>query len=95
MLHNTDERACIKTYSDLNQILKKDKECKTLIVHVFAGQSYQVGPNQTLLINRFDQRNRFYKRFFAEAGVRALAARNPNSYNVALFACNKENAKRY
>ena len=61
---------------------------------MFAGQSVKVGPNQALLINEFDKKNRFYKKFLAEAGVRALAAKHPNSYHIALFACNKEKGKK-
>ena len=34
-------------------------------------------------------------RFNAETRVRSLAAKNPGTYNIALFACNRDDDHRY
>ena len=44
-----------------------------LIVYLFAGHGIQKGGLQSLLLNEFDPRTKFYKFFNAEAKIRVLA----------------------
>ena len=65
-------------------------EKKTLVLHVFSGEGVQTDDLQSILTNEYDEKSRYYKQFPAERCVKDLAASHPNSYHVAVFACNRE-----
>ena len=68
----------------------KAENKNTLLIHIFAGHGVLSDGMQTLLVNEFDKRKKFYKQFPAERLVRFLAEKCPNTYNIAIFACCRE-----
>ena len=48
------------------------------------------GGKQIVLINEYDGPNKFYRNWGVEADIRDIAARYPNSYSMAFFACCRE-----
>jgi hypothetical protein len=44
-----------------------------------------------MVLNEFDPRRRWYKLFIAEAFIRRIAAKFPNSWQLCLFCCCREN----
>ena len=62
----------------------------TLIFHIYAGHGVQQGGQQNLLVNEYDARTTFYKRFKAETIIRDFSMKMPNTYHVAIFACCRE-----
>ena len=51
VLLSPDIDECDEAYDDLEEKLQEGSAKKTLIIHVFAGQSAQDGSNQVLLLN--------------------------------------------
>ena len=43
-----------------------------------------------MLVNEFDKRSTFYRRFKAESIIRDFSMKLPNTYHIAIFACCRE-----
>ena len=77
-----------KEYMNLQKQMRGGPD--TLIFHVYAGHGVQQGGQQNLLVNEYDARTTFYKRFKAETIIRDFSMKLPNTYHIAIFACCRE-----
>ena len=51
-----------------------------LIVYVFAGHGMDAFGKQVMLLNEYNKKTGFYRMFGAEAEIRDIASKYPNSY---------------
>ena len=70
--------------------MQKNPDTKFLILYVFAGHGMNVKGQQVVLLNEFDKATNWYKMLNVEAKIRVIAQMNPNSYQLAFFACCRE-----
>ena len=90
VLHNADFRTCNTTFRNIQKRLNSDKDKKFLILYVLAGHGMNVKGQQVVLLNEFDKQSNWYKMLNVEAKIRVIAQMNPNSYQLAFFACCRE-----
>ena len=50
----------------------------------------QMDGEQVLVINEFNKRTGFYQIWNAEADIRTMAKKHPNTFSVGIFACCRE-----
>ena len=62
---------------------------KFLVVILFSGHGIVKDNKQVILTNEFDKKRKFYRLLKAEEMVRDLSQKNPNTYIVSLFSCNR------
>ena len=89
-LKNGSLQKCISTYADLTAKLKENKSQRVLIFHILAGHGSLKDKNQSLILNRYDQKTSFYERFEAEKAVKQIAIQCPNTYSIAVFGNSRE-----
>lgn len=58
-----------------------------LVIFLFAGHGILHDGMQSVLVNEYMNRTKFYKMFRAEAIIRGYAGTYPNSYIIGIFAC--------
>ena len=77
--------------------IKSEPKKKFVLVYLIAGHGIQTGGLQTVVINEFDEKTRFYKIWGVESDIRDWTENNANVYIVCFFACCRElhNATRH
>ena len=71
----------------IQRLIKQNPQKKYLVVWLFAGHGILTGGMQSIVINEFDRFTKFYRTYKVESAISALAAKNPNSYMITIFAC--------
>ena len=66
---------------------KKEPEKNFLVIYVVAGHGMNVSGQQSLLVNEYNSRTKFYKMFSLEQKLRWMAEQCVNSYSMAFCAC--------
>ena len=91
MLDNPESKSVSETLNSISMRLRDSKRMvkreKFLIFFLFATHGYLRDGMQFVLINEFDRKENYYKRFAMEAKLREWAYTNPHAYIVTIFAC--------
>ena len=90
VMHNANFKECNTIFRNMQNRIKKNPDTNFLVLYVFAGHGMNVKGQQVLLLNEFDKASNWYKMLNVEAKIRVIAQMNPNSYQLAFFACCRE-----
>ena len=94
-IYNLDDNPSLKQVNDvckkIETRLKAGKLMEPmenyLVIFLFAGHGILHDGMQSVLVNEYFSRTKFYKMFRAEAIIRGYAGSYPNSYIIGIFAC--------
>ena len=86
----TDKNVVNKVRADLKKHAKANPDLKILFFMAFCGHGVQVDGEQVLLINCLNKRTKFFEWWAAEADIRLIAKKFPNTFSVGIFACCRE-----
>ena len=75
---------------DLNKVAKKNPDKNILIIFAIAAHGMQDSGRQVVLLNDFDEKTGFYRRWQIEFDIRDRAKDYRNTYQIAVFACCRE-----
>ena len=83
------EKEVNKVFMEISKKLKdgKENEVNYLVIYLFAGHGILRDGMQSVLLNEYSKRDKFYKMFKAEAAIRLQGTHYPNSYIIGIFAC--------
>ena len=69
---------------------KEEPEKKFAVVILVAGHGIQLSGQQSVVINAFDKKTRFYRLWPVENDIRNWTEKYSNAYVVSFFACCRE-----
>jgi hypothetical protein len=89
-LVNPTWNECMKVQKALKALLKDAGEERIAIVYTFASHGGMRGGLQTVIVDQFDKKTRYFKLWQVEAMIRDLARIFVRSFHFVIFACCRE-----
>ena len=74
----------------LRKLLFDAGDERIAIIYCFASHGGMRGGLQTVVVDEFDKRGRYFRLWQVEAMIRNLARKFPRSFHFAIFACCRE-----
>ena len=76
--------------SHLRKRFINEPHCNFLVFYIFACHGIVDSGKQTVMVNDFNKRTRYYHLYGAEHELRLWATKHSNSYLIGIFACCRE-----
>ena len=74
----------------ISRRLKDNRDKNFLIVYILTGHGREDMGKQVVLLNELNEDTGYYHHWEIEEEITQIAKKNPNSYQIAFFACSRQ-----